>query len=650
MDQSALLRRGVALHQAGQLAQAQALYRQILAQDPAHAEALHLLGVLAHQTGHHAPAEQLIRRAIGLTPHAAHFHSSHGHVLRALNRAPEAEAAYRAALRTQPNTPDFHHHLALAQRDQGRMEAAEHSFRQAIRLRRDFVAARLDLGNLLLETGRVKDAEACLRAALRAAPGHPQVLNGLGLSLIGQGRQPEALAAFDQALASAPQYANAAVNRANCLASLDRLDDAAAAFAALVEGAPEDVDLVLAYARLLIRQDHTADAITQLRRLTANQPDHSLALHELAHAYAQQDRADLALPLLERVTQLTPDRADAWFELGMAYRDVGKWPESVAPHAEAVRLRPDDADFRSCYAYALLANGDFARGWPEFRWRTRKPGNVRLREPEWDGTPTQQTVVIHAEQGIGDTIQFCRFIPQAARLARVVIACSPSLTMLLRGLPDVAEVADGLPVPAYDMHCPLMSLPEILGVPPEQFSEPVPYLHADPARIETWRQRLAHLPGRRVGLVWAGNPKYPVDRKRSVPFAALAPLQALDGISLVSLQMGDARGEPADAGLFDAATLIGDYADTAALIMALDLVISVDTSVAHLAGALGQKVWLLNRADTDWRWLLERSDSPWYPSMTIFRQPVPGDWSPVVEAVKKQLMGTWGRRATHICA
>lgn len=650
MDQSALLRRGAALHQAGQLAQAQALYRQVLAQDPGNAEALHLLGVLAHQTGHHAAAEQLIRQATSLAPQAAKFHSSHGHVLRALNRAAEAEASYRTALRAQPNTPDFHHHLALAQRDQGRVEEAEHSFRQAIRLRRDFVAARLDLGNLLLETGRAKDAEACLRAALRAAPGHPQVLNGLGLSLIGQGQKPEALAAFDQALASAPQYANAAFNRANCLASLDRLDEAAAAFATLVEGAPEDADVVLSYVRLLLQQDRAAEAIASLQRLTTIQPDHVPALHELARAHARQDRADLALPLLERVTRLQPEQADAWFELGMAYRDVGRWPESVAPHAEAVRLRPDDADFRSCYAYALLANGDFARGWPEFRWRTRKPGNVRLREPEWDGSPTQQTVIIHAEQGIGDTIQFCRFIPQVARLARVVIACPPSLTTLLRGLPDVAEVADGLPVPAYDLHCPLMSLPEILGVAPESFGEPVPYLHAAPARIEMWHQRLAHLPGRRVGLVWAGNPKYPVDRKRSVPFAALAPLQAVDGISLVSLQMADARGDAAGARMFDAAPLLADYADTAALIMALDLVISVDTSVAHLAGALGREIWLLNRADTDWRWLLGRSDSPWYPSMTIFRQPAPGDWSPVVEAVKERLTGIWGRRATHLCA
>jgi tetratricopeptide (TPR) repeat protein len=634
-----LLRQATAHHQAGRLAQAQAMYRQILAANPDHPDALHLLGVLAHQNNHHEAGEKLIRRAVELAPQAAPILTSHGHVLRALGRPADAEAAYRAALRVQPNAPEFHHHVGLALRDQGRLDDAEHSLRQALRLAGDLVSARLDLGNLLLHGSRPAEAEACLRAALRAAPQHPAVLNALALALLAQAQPQAALDYFDQALALAPAYVNASFNRANCLVALERYEQAAAAFEMLAPHFANDAELVLAYARVLLLLQRAAQAESLLLDLTQSQPGNAAAWHELAHAYAQRDRADLALPCLQRLTALQPQQAQAWFELGMAYRDLARWPQAVAPHAEAVRLQPGNAEFRSCYAYALLACGDFAQGWQEFRWRTKKPGNVRLQEPEWNGAPTAQTVIIHAEQGAGDTIQFARFIPMAGQLARVVVACPPSLTTLLRGLPHVAEVADRKPVPAYDVQCPLMSLPAILGVAPDRFGESVPYLHADQSRVAIWRERLAHLPSPRVGLAWAGNPQYPVDRKRSMPVAALAPMLAVPGMSLVSLQMGQGAAPPP---LFDAAPLIGDYADTAALIMALDLVISVDTSVAHLAGALGQRVWLMNRADTDWRWLLDRHDTPWYPTMRIFRQPNPGDWSSVVTRVVAELKGIGG--------
>jgi Flp pilus assembly protein TadD len=472
---------------------------------------------------------------------------------------------------------------------------------------------------------------------LRVAPAQPQVMNALGLALVGQGQHQAALAFFEDAGRVAPGYQNAAVNRANCLVSLEQFEAAVNAFGVVVAAMPDDAELRVAQARVLMRLERAAEAEAALQDVLARAPDHADARHELAQAYAARDRPDLALDQLQHVCRLTPGNAEAWYEMGLAYRDLGRWADAVAPHAEAVRLAPDDANMRSCYAYALLASGDFANGWREFGWRVKKPGNVRLREPEWDGTPTTQTVIIHAEQGVGDTLQFCRFISQAAALARVVVACPPSLKTLLQTLPNVAEVAVGKPVPAYDMHCPLMSLPAVLGIPPERFAETVPYLRADPGAVAAWCARLTDVPGPRIGVVWAGNPAYPADRKRSIPFATLAPLLALRGCSFVSLQMGDAAAAGHGHFAFDAAKLIGDYADTAALIEALDLLISVDTSVAHLAGALGRPVWLLNRADTDWRWLLERADTPWYPTMRLFRQSAPGDWEPVIGAVMATL-------------
>jgi tetratricopeptide (TPR) repeat protein len=641
-----MLQQAINLHQSGRFAEAQSLYRQILTANPNQPDALHLLGVLAHQTGQHAPAEALIRRALAVQPQAAAYHNSLGNVLRALGRAAEAEAAYRAALRLQPNTPDLHHHIGLALKDQGRISDAETAFRHALRLRKDYVPARIDLGNLLVETGRAAEAEVCLRAAVRTAPENAIALNALGLALVSLGRHQEALGEFDSALHAAPNYANAAANRAACLASLENWQEAAGAYQAALALISDAADLNVGFARALLQLERGAEAEQVLRRVLAQQPDDPMVLHKLGRALAFQRRNEEALAVLEQVCHLDPANADAWHDRGMALRDLARWPESVAPFEQAVRLQPDDAEKNASLGYALLANGDFAAGWKFFEWRVKRPGNARLAEPRWDGAQTDKTVLIFAEQGTGDTIQFCRFVPPAARRARIVLACPPALKQLLSTLAGPALLAEGEPLPPYDLQCPVMSLPFVLGVAPEYFSDAIPYLRAEPKKIAAWRARLAHLQGRRVGLVWAGNPKFPADRRRSIDFAVLAPLLETSGISFVSLQVG---ASPAGA-MFDAAPWLQDFSDTAALIAALDLVISVDTAVAHLAGALGRPVWLLNRADTDWRWQLERRDSPWYPTMRQFRQPSPGDWGSVVAAVSVELMGSGAvtrERAAH---
>jgi tetratricopeptide (TPR) repeat protein len=571
------------------------------------------------------------------------FHNSLGNVLRALGRAAEAEAAYRAALRLQPNVPDFHHHLGLALKDQGRAAEAEASFRQAIRLRRAFVPARIDLGNLLVAAARSVEAEACVRAALKISPDNLLAVNALGLALAAQGKHEAALACFEQVIAGAPHHANALVNRANSLAILERHEDAVAAYQAALAAAPEASDVRLGLARGLLALERGAEAEDILRAAQAARPDDAQVLALLGRALAFQDRIEGALEVFREAARLEPSAADTWEGIGLALRDLGSWPEALAPFAEAARLAPEDAGIRANYGYALMANGAFAEAWPHFEYRVRKPGNARLREPAWDGTQTDRVVLIHAEQGLGDTLQFVRFVPEAARRARIVLGCPASLNSLLHCLPGVAAIVSGEPVPRFDLHCPLMSLPMLFGVQPEQFYALVPYIHADAAKVAVWRDRLAGLGAPRVGLVWAGNPKYPADRRRSLPPAHLAPLLAVPGISWVSLQMADVR-EGLPDWVFDAAPLLADFTDTAACVAALDLVISVDTSVAHLAGAMGKPVWLLNRADTDWRWLLDRADSPWYPTMRIFRQPSPGDWRRVIEDVAAALSTwSWGR-------
>jgi len=628
-DISLTLRQGLALHQAGQLARAAALYQQVLAAQPDNADALHLLGVALLQGGNHAQAEQLLRRAIAVAPRVHGFHNSLANLLRATGRPALAEQAYRAALRLAPNMAELHHNLGLVLADQGDDAAAERAFRQAIRLNKAFAPARLDLTNLLLRAHRPAEAEIILRPALLAAPNDPILRNTLGTTLAARGMHDAALAAYDAALAAQPGYANAWINRGAALAAQDKLPEAAASYQQATALAPNDAKALCELGDLRLRLRDGAAAQAAFQAAVALAPADAAAQHGLGRAFAMQDNTADALPPLLRATELDPANAEAWHEAAMAQRDLADWPASLPRFRQAAALAPDNAEIRSNFGYALLALGQYEEAWPHFLWRTRRPGNVRLAEPAWDGAPTDKTVLIHAEQGVGDTIQFVRFVTAASARARVVLAVPRQTARLLAGFPGTAAVVHDTPLPPYDLHIPLMSLPALLGVAEADFAATVPYLRADAALEAAWQTRLAGLTRPRVGLVWAGNPQYPADRRRSLPQAALAPLLALPGIAFISLQFGKA----APPGVFDAAPYLTDFAETAAALMALDLVITVDTAVAHLAGALGRPVWLMNRADTDWRWLLERCDSPWYPTMRIFRQPVPGDWESVIAEI-----------------
>jgi hypothetical protein len=328
--------------------------------------------------------------------------------------------------------------------------------------------------------------------------------------------------------------------------------------------------------------------------------------------------------------------------------------EALENYDRVIALRPDDAEAYWNRSHCLLALGQFDAGWRLFEWRKRlgqSSGHRAFPQPVWLGQDglAGKTLFIHWEQGFGDTLQFCRYAALAtARGARVVVSVQDPLRRVIASLGPAVEVIGGCASPReFDWHCPMMSLPLAFGTTLETIPWVTPYLAADTAAVAAWRGRLAGLCGLRVGVCWAGNsrPDQPaaraIDRRRSIGLARLAPLAEVAGVQLVSLQKGDAAGEVAGAQaglvLHDWTDALQDFADTAALIEALDLVITVDTAVAHLAGALGKRVWVLNRFDACWRWLLGRDDSPWYPTARLFRQPAPGDWDSVVGAVAAAL-------------
>lgn len=339
--------------------------------------------------------------------------------------------------------------------------------------------------------------------------------------------------------------------------------------------------------------------------------------------------------------KLAPELHDARVALASCLQAIGYLNEALAACDTVLRALPDHAEAHWNRALLLLLHGQYAEGWQEYEWRWKKRRFTsplrRFSQPQWQGEPlTGKTILIHAEQGFGDTLQFCRYVPLiAASASQVVFECHPPLAALMATLgPGITVVTMGQPLPPFDCHLPLLSLPRLLGTTLESIPCSVPYLQAPADRIPFWQSVMPRDGLRKVGLCWAGN-SYP-DPGRSIPVAAQAPLADCGGVSFVSLQLGEG-GERSSLHMVNLTMLVRDFADTAALVAQLDLVITIDTAVAHLAGALGKQVWVLLPAAPDWRWGLGRDDCPWYPTMRLYRQQQQSHWTAVLEQVAAAL-------------
>ncbi|TQF37418.1 hypothetical protein UNPF46_19725 [Bradyrhizobium sp. UNPF46] len=565
-------------HQAGRLDRAEIIYQRVLDKNPDHAGSLHLLGVIHFQRGEPARAIELIGRAIELEPKNGNFRHNFANALGALGRRAEAEAQYRAAIGLDENHVDAHGALGMLLLEAGRLDAAEPHLRQAHRLRPLSEITCNNLGILLCRRDALEDAEAKFREALQLNSG----------------------------------FAPAHANLGSVLRSRGALD-----------GAEEHCRLALA------RDARLAEAHFVLAQV-----------HEGRERYDEAERA------YRTAIALKPDCADWYNDLAKLLVDLRRLDEAWPLFDQTLRMRPDHPEAHSNRAIARLLTGDHLEGWTEYEWRwklKKRPGRLDdFAQPVWNGEDISgRTLLIHAEQGFGDTIQFCRLVPLLRSGARVVLEVQRTVAPLLKDLPGVDEIVPrGDPLPHFDVHCPLLSLSRFLGLSLTEVPGQVPYLAADPARVEAWRKRLRTIGGFRVGLVWSGSPTMADDRRRSIPPDLLSGLAAIPGVSFVSLQKraaGQMIVAPAGLALHDFTDELNDFADTAALIANLDLTISVDTAVIHVAGALGRPVWLLNRFNGCWRWLLDRDDSPWYPTLRQFRQPCPGDWSSVVAEIAQAL-------------
>jgi Flp pilus assembly protein TadD len=464
------------------------------------------------------------------------------------------------------------------------------------------------------QAARLADAVTFYRRALALHPPHAEAQQNLGSALADLGQADAAIACYHKALSLRPDYAMAHLNLGNALWAKGQAEAAIAAYDKAIALRPDFAEAHTFRAIVLGDQGRTAPALASCRRALALQPGYPDAHNTLGNLLRMEGRVAEAVGCYRRTLALAPDYPDAHFNLGMA----------------------------------LLALGEFAAGWPEYEWRWKTPQMMaserRFPQRQWRGEAAAgQRLLIHAEQGLGDTLQFCRFVPWvAARGLAVVLEVPRPLLRLCATLPGVeAIVAAGETLPEFDLHCPMASLPLVLGTTLATIPATVPYLGTDAAATAGWRARLP-AEGLRVGLVWAGNPsldrpsRAAMDRRRSVAPERLAAVLAVPGLRFISLQKHGPRLPP-EAPVVDVMAEMTDFADTAALVASLDLVIAVDTAVAHLAGALGKPVWLLDRFDPDWRWMVGRRDSPWYPSLRIYRQPAPGDWDSVLAEVARDL-------------
>jgi len=505
-----------------------------------------------------------------------------------------------------------------------------------------------------LTASRFAQAAELCRPLLAGDPADSDARFLLGLAEGALGREDEAIGHLTAVVGARPDHLDAHRELALLLQARGRPREAEAAFRAALRSAPQDVGALCAYGRLLFAENRAEEAIAQAEAALAIQPNLPEAHNLLGVALAGLGRMEPAIAHLSRAAADPADHA-ALANLGTALATEGRFVESLAAFAAALAAAPGDVTIRLNRAMAMLKSGRLREGWNEYEWRLKKPGREKLpphlllpklAQPGIAG----RTIVVYHEEGFGDTIQFLRYIPMLARAgARIVVWMPDELARLVRPLPGVDTVLTGnVSLPPFDFHCPIISLPRVFDTVLETIPADIPYLRADPQLSRSWAQRLPPAPGRRIGLVWSGEPRpydpaaLALDRRRSLKLAALAPFAGIANTAFVSLQTGAAAAEaaapPPGMILHDPMGGVRDFADTAAIIDNLDLVVSVDTAVAHLAGAMGKPVLLLDRYDNCWRWLAGRTDSPWYPTMRIFRQEQPGAWAPAIGAAADAIL------------
>jgi tetratricopeptide (TPR) repeat protein len=612
------------LHQSGRLQEAERLYREVVRDDPFDSDALHLLGVTAHQQGRNDEAADYIIQAITIRPMVAEFHNNLGSVLHAMSRSEEAVAAYEEAIRLAPDDADSHFNLGNILSYLERFDQAAVSFEKTVELRSTFAEAYFSLGNVQKKLGRHADAANSYQRTLHIVPDYAKAHNNLGTALHDQGRIEEALPCYRQALQLDPHSADAYNNLGTALKKLERYDEAIDSYENALRLDPE-----------------------------------SVAVHfNLGNAYREQGNLHEAVQSYLQTLNRDSDHFEARINLAVSHKDLGEPKKAILCYEHVLKDRSDCAEAHFNRSLVWLQAGDLQRGWEEYEWRWKQDATQpRFQMPGWDGTPLEQkTILVFAEQGVGDEIMFASCLPDVIAISKkCIVECDRRLLPLFeRSFPeavflpkpaDQRPAANGL-LSSVDVQCGIGSLPRWTRKTWEDFPTRDRYLETDSSLREKWNSRLAELgKGLKIGISWRGGKEADVRRKRSTNLGQWKNLFEISGVHFVNLQYGDCSAELREAshhlGIvihdWDDADPLSNLDEFAAQIAELDIVISVDNSTVHLAGALGVPTWVLLPLAADWRWRPCRDHTPWYACLKLFQQPKRNDWSTLFDQVTTEL-------------
>ena len=677
-----ILLQAVEHFEAGRPEQADALCGEVLKAHPDHVSALHLAAVVAFVTERASDGAVLLNRVFSLDPEHAPALVTLGDALAVKGEREGAVAAFQQALARRPRDASLHNKLGVALAELPRLEEAETTYRRSIELDPGLTRAHFNLAIVLTGQARLAEAESAYLSVIANDPAYRGVWLNLGNLLVDQNRLDEAVVAYRRALAVNPDDPGSIGNLGAALYRLGRFDEAIIHYRRATELAPDNVATLRLFGLVLHEAGRLQEAIGVYRRMLVLDPFDHVIPSNLGACYCELGEFDEAIACAEHALALKPDHAPAHTNLGIVFekenlveaavaahrravaadatyakgyanlavalRNAGEIDEALAVSHHAIALDPDQPLAHYNHAHFLLMNGDFTNGFEEYQWRrkckTLSDGDPTFSEPEWQGEPLDgRTLLLFAEYGLGDALQFVRYLPMVAAMGgEIILQVQPALASLLRTMQGVTVIARGEPLPPFDLQLPLMSLPRIFRTTLDTIPASVPYLHPDAEKLERWHRALDGVAALKVGVVWAGNPRHKGDRQRSLSAEAVLPRLVMPGVQLYSLQK---EPRPEDISVMvalgtdviDLAPTLGDFTDTAAAVAALDLVIAVDTSVAHLAGALGRPVWMLLPYALDWRWLRDRADSPWYPTMRLFRQHKPQAWESVLARVSAEL-------------
>jgi tetratricopeptide (TPR) repeat protein len=627
-------------HQAGKLGDAQANYRAVLEANPGHAAAMHFLGLTELQMGRREAALELMGRAMKLESGRADFWCNYGLTLSASGRAEEAAAAYRRALELNPDYAEAHNNLGIALVALGEMEKAIEEYRAAIARRGNYPEAYNNLGSALQPVKKLDEAIEAFEMALKMRPEFVEAQNNLGNALLDAGRIEEARDAYSRALTAARKLPQSFYGMGNALRKLGQLDEAIAAFGEALEMRPDYVEAYTNLGEALLASGRVGQAVSTLAKAVELAGDHATILYNYANALMQDGKYELAKTMFHRALEKKGDYPEALSNLGNAMLAQGQIEEALGVYDRAIEMHPDFALAHWNRSFALFVTGDWDQAWREYEWRW-KVESFNLKRPtrgeQWDGGDLRgRRILLYTEQGFGDAIQFFRFARVVAdRGGEVIVQAPGELVRLFRQGTGMEIVAAEEGLPEFDVHYPLLSLPLLLGTRLETIPARAAYLFADPDLVKQWREKIPADPGvLKVGLVWRGRAM--PDAQRSIPSELLEKLGSVENVWFMNLQVGHSAAAPPFA-IADFRDEMKDFAETAAAMANLDLVLTIDSAAAHLAGALGVRTWTMLKFVPDWRWLRDREDSPFYPTMRLFRQSSPGDWTGVIERVAEEM-------------